>query len=141
MRQRKQRDVAKENEFYLQLMQQALPIDTSSSLQANENTSTAVVATQNNVQTHSGGSNKIHHRQSHEKNGHLPNGTIANGIHKEKSHRKSVDKCKEQHNDDHSKQQHIEKHTGNFFFSYNLFLIIYIINFRILSNCAYLFLF
>lgn len=29
MRQRKQRDVAKENEFYMQLLQQALPIDTS----------------------------------------------------------------------------------------------------------------
>lgn len=29
MRQRKQRDVAKENEFYLQLLQQALPIDTT----------------------------------------------------------------------------------------------------------------
>lgn len=116
MRQRKQRDVAKENEFYMQLLQQALPLDTTSS-QVNETNSTAVVSTQNSVQISSSsssnsGSSKTHHRQSHEKNGHVPNGTLANGIHKEKSHRKSVDKCKEPHNEnDHSKQQHIDKHS------------------------------
>lgn len=107
MRQKKQKDVAKENEFYMQLMQQALPVDTSNNLQIHETSNTAVVLTQNNVQN-----NKTHSRQSSERNGHLPNGTIANGIHhnshngsSQKPHRKSVEKIKEDH--DH---RHLEKH-------------------------------
>lgn len=104
MRQRKQRDVAKENEFYLQLMQQALPIDaTSSGAQLNES-STAIVPAQN-VQN-----SKIS-RQSHERNGHVPNGTVLNGIQQQKSHRKSLDKCKEHDDHKHEKHdKHIEKH-------------------------------
>lgn len=128
MRQRKQRDVAKENEFYLQLMQQALPVDVTNSLSTqnndsssnNNSNSTAVVptsatttssstasSTQQNVQN-----NKIN-RQSHEKNGHLPNGTLPNGVH-QKPHRKSLDKCKEHDEHRHEKHdKHIEKQKIN----------------------------
>ncbi|KRT78572.1 hypothetical protein AMK59_8581 [Oryctes borbonicus] len=105
MRQKKQRNVAKENEFYLQLMQQALPVDSTSSLQVQEPCNTAVAVAQNHVQN-----SKVHSRQSNEKNGHVPNGTIANGVHSsstsQKPHRKSVDKIKD---GDHE-HRHIEKH-------------------------------
>ncbi|KAI4456243.1 macoilin [Holotrichia oblita] len=108
MRQKKQKSVAKENEFYLQLMQQALPIDHGNSLQVEEPSNTAVALTQNHVQN-----SKVHSRQSNEKNGHLPNGTVANGVHNnssnnnsQKSHRKSVDKIKDGDHD----HRHIEKH-------------------------------
>ncbi|XP_044253573.1 macoilin [Tribolium madens] len=104
MRQRKQRDVAKENEFYMQLMQQALPMDAITPPPAvqppPEPVSTAIVPAP--VQNA-----KVHNNKLHEKNGHIPNGTIANGVHATKSHhRKSVDKCKE--HDEHNR--HSDKH-------------------------------
>ncbi|KAK5641717.1 hypothetical protein RI129_010264 [Pyrocoelia pectoralis] len=104
MRQRKQRDVAKENEFYQQLLLQALPLDVGVST-SSENTSNAIVpATQlhNNIKIQN-----TTNRQSHEKNGHIPNGTISNGIHHnhaQKPHRKSLDKSKEH-------VEHEVKHT------------------------------
>ncbi|KAF5270649.1 hypothetical protein FQA39_LY01387 [Lamprigera yunnana] len=103
MRQRKQRDVAKENEFYQQLLLQALPLDVNSQT---ENQSTAIVPAtqiQNNI--------KIQPRQSQEKNGHIPNGTISNGIHQshaQKSHRKSLEKSKEHVEHE---NRHADKHT------------------------------
>lgn len=126
MRQRKQRDVAKENEFYLQLMQQALPVDVTNSLtqnndsSGNNSNSTAVVPTTTGTtatataqqQQHNVQNNKIN-RQSHEKNGHLPNGTLPNGVH-QKPHRKSLDKCKEHDEHRHEKHdKHIEKQKIN----------------------------
>lgn len=102
MRQRRQRDVAKENEFYLQLMQQALPMEMNGSQQQMEAT---VI-----VQAPPAQSTKIHtNRQSHEKNGQIPNGVVANGVgnHTTKSHRKSVEKSKEHTEHDH---RHSEKH-------------------------------
>lgn len=110
MRQRKQRDVAKENEFYLQLMQQALPVDTATSAtttdiadqQENNTNSTAV---HNNIHNHNNsttsGSSKLQQnsRQSHERNGHVMNGVgaFANGVgHASKSHnRRVVDRSRE----------------------------------------------
>lgn len=93
MRKRKQRDVAKENEFYMQLMQQALPVEATQSPQL-EAASNAIVPAPSPVQS------KISNVKAHDKNGHIPNGHIANGVHHTtnhgKSHRKSVDKCKEQ---------------------------------------------
>lgn len=111
MRQRKQRDVAKENEFYQQLLLQALPLDTGANPQT-ESTSTAIVpATQTQTNT------KVHNttRQSHEKNGHIPNGTISNGIQhhshtQQKPHRKSLDKSKEHTDHEH---RHTDKHTAD----------------------------
>lgn len=89
MRQRRQRDVAKENEFYMQLMQQALPAETSiCQQQTTEPTTTAVVPS--NAPSPPPVQTKIHpNRQSHEKNGQIPNGVIPNGVHK--SHRKEHD--------------------------------------------------
>lgn len=101
MRQRKQRDVAKENEFYLQLMQQALPLETNSTLQVQESVQSSVTA-------HNHTPNAKTHKQVQERNGHVPNG-VPNGVHaghsnSQKSHRKSVDKVKEE-------QEHRERHT------------------------------
>lgn len=111
MRQRKQRDVAKENDFYLQLMQQALPADTVTEITEQETTtivSSSPVAVQHN--SSNSANNKIQqqqqqtqqqsHRQSHEKNGHVMNGvtSLPNGVgggHSSKSHRKSLEKSKE----------------------------------------------
>ncbi|CAH0563797.1 unnamed protein product [Brassicogethes aeneus] len=105
MRQRRQRDVAKENEFYMQLIQQALPVETATSPQTApaaqkdaEVGNVAAPAAQKAQQSN-------HHRQSSEKNGHIPNGTVANGVHHHTSkshHRKSMEKSKEQ------QQQHKE---------------------------------
>lgn len=106
MRQRKQRDVAKENEFYQQLLLQALPIDTSANIEA-EGTPTVIVPAS---QTQTNSKIQSTSRQSHEKNGHIPNGTVANGIHHnhtQKSHRKSLDKSKEHIEQEHSR--HTEK--------------------------------
>ncbi|KAB0793090.1 hypothetical protein PPYR_12710 [Photinus pyralis] len=95
MRQRKQRDVAKENEFYQQLLLQALPLDVGASAPSESASNAIVPATQlhNNVKIQN-----TTNRQSHEKNGHIPNGTVSNGIHHnhiQKPHRKSLDKSKE----------------------------------------------
>ncbi|XP_018576568.1 macoilin isoform X2 [Anoplophora glabripennis] len=108
MRQRKQQVVAKENQFYMQLMQQALPVETTPPIEQTEAPANAIVPAQP-VQNN----NKIHsNRQSHEKNGHIPNGTIANGVHNthgtKSHHRKSVDKCKD-HGDQHD-HKHTERH-------------------------------
>lgn len=114
MRQRKQRDVAKENEFYLQLMQQALPADTTATTeiasdQQQENTPN-VVSTSSIIHNHSNVSSKTQQqqqnnsRQSHEKNGHMVNGVgaLTNGVgHTSKSHRKSLEKSKEHAEHDH----------------------------------------
>ncbi|XP_056634273.1 macoilin [Diorhabda sublineata] len=109
MRQRKQQVVAKENQFYMQLMQQALPIETCAvAPEQVEPVSNAVVPVQP-VLNHSKIQNS---RQSHEKNGHIPNGAIANGVHNTKSHhRKSVEKCKDQdqHGNDHN-TKHSDRH-------------------------------
>lgn len=48
MRQRKQRDVAKENEFYLQLMQQALPVDVTNTLTTQSNDTSSNSSSSNN---------------------------------------------------------------------------------------------
>lgn len=113
MRQRKQRDVAKENEFYMQLMQQALPIDSIvSSTPAVQPPPEPVVSTA--IVPAPVQNAKVHNNKLHEKNGHIPNGTIANGIQHtttKSHHRKSVDKCKE--HDEHQQQQqhrHSDKH-------------------------------
>lgn len=111
MRQKKQRNVAKENEFYLQLMQQALPPESSNSVDVQESTTPAVVLTQNHVQN-----SKVQSRQSNEKNGHLPNGTIANGIHNsniQKSHRKVLDKAKDVDQDHKNIEKHVDRQKIN----------------------------
>lgn len=115
MRQRKQRDVAKENEFYLQLMQQALPVDTAitatttttadiAEQQENHTNSHTVVHSNthnHNSNTASGSSSKLQQnsRQSHERNGHVMNGVgaLANGVgHASKAHnRRVVDRSRE----------------------------------------------
>ncbi|KAL3274663.1 hypothetical protein HHI36_016043 [Cryptolaemus montrouzieri] len=109
MRQRKQRDVAKENEFYMQLIQQALPLEAVT--QPSETAENAIVPVVPPVQniTKNSHSNRLSH---HDKNGHISNGHVANGFHNNshgKSHRKSVDKCK---NDqiDHDQSKHSDKH-------------------------------
>ncbi|XP_026463093.1 macoilin-1 isoform X3 [Ctenocephalides felis] len=76
MRQRRQRDVAKENDFYLQILQQALPQETVT-------TPTTESTQQPPVQT-----KKASHT-SNVKDVYLQNGHIGNGV---KQHRKSLDK-------------------------------------------------
>lgn len=100
MRQRKQRDVAKENEFYLQLMQQALPADTTTTTTADvaeqQQQDTSVIHTHNHNASIK--AQQQNNRQSHEKNGHVMNGvgTMANGVgHTSKSHRKLIEKSRE----------------------------------------------
>lgn len=106
MRQRKQRDVAKENEFYLQLMQQALPADTTTEITTDQQQETTTTPSPV-VHNHSNTNNKIQQqnsRQSHEKNGHVMNGVgaLSNGVgHTTKSHRKSLEKSKEQSEHEH----------------------------------------
>lgn len=91
MRQRKQRDVAKENEFYMQLLQQALPLESqASAMTQTENTSPAITdKTNTNTSTKQT-------TQKSEKNG-IANGVISNGTPAiaQKPHRKSVEKSKE----------------------------------------------
>ncbi|CAH1966343.1 unnamed protein product [Acanthoscelides obtectus] len=125
IRQRKQQHVAKENQFYMQLMQQALPAeavkpppppaapnnqDSGQSQHAAIESPQAATVTAHST-TNVQNNHKLHNsRQSHEKNGHIPNGTIANGVHTSYSskshHRKSVEKCRDQHD-----QQHDHRHT------------------------------
>ncbi|CAG9857973.1 unnamed protein product [Phyllotreta striolata] len=109
MRQRKQQVVAKENQFYMQLMQQALPVETPTTGVATpaveqppeQATSTVQQQQQQQQQQHAANNNNKVHKQ-HERNGHVPNGTLANGTganaqaHKShQHHRKSLEKCKE----------------------------------------------
>nr|CAH7763383.1 unnamed protein product [Callosobruchus chinensis] len=119
MRQRKQQHVAKENQFYMQLMQQALPAEAVKPPPPPPAPHHDPAHPQNAIEpphalAHSTVQNnhKLHNsRQSHEKNGHIPNGTIANGLHTSYSskshHRKSVEKCRDQHD-----QQHDHSSTG-----------------------------
>ncbi|XP_072393968.1 macoilin isoform X1 [Diabrotica undecimpunctata] len=112
MRQRKQQVVAKENQFYMQLMQQALPVETCANAQEQiEPPPNAVVPVQPVLNN-----NKLQNSsKSHEKNGHIPNGAIANGVHNthttKSHHRKSVEKCKDQdqHGNDHT-SKHSDRH-------------------------------
>ncbi|KAK9887915.1 hypothetical protein WA026_000218 [Henosepilachna vigintioctopunctata] len=109
MRQRKQRDVAKENEFYMQLIQQALPPEAvMQPVEPAENAIVPVVSPVQNITKNNNHNKNLSHQ---DKNGHIPNGHIANGVHSShgKSHRKSVDKCKNDQND-HEQSKHIDKH-------------------------------
>ncbi|XP_044759369.1 macoilin-2 isoform X2 [Coccinella septempunctata] len=110
MRQRKQRDVAKENEFYMQLIQQALPHDTmTQNVESVENAIVPVAPPVQNI-TKNSHNNRLSH---HDKNSHIPNGHIANGIHNNshgKSHRKSLDKSKNDQNDHEQSNKLSDKH-------------------------------
>lgn len=140
MRQRKQRDVAKENEFYSQLLQQALPVESCSSsansLPVTNSTSicngggqlndsnqtqtanTAIVPATINNNNNNVQNNKI--RQSdRDRSGNGSN--MSNGGIKS-SHNKKADKCHHHHNNHshnnhesekhfHEKQQSHEKHN------------------------------
>lgn len=109
MRQRKQRDVAKENEFYLQLMQQALPLEVNAATLQVQETGVSAHNHTPNVKAH-----KQEQKQQH--NGHVPNG-VPNGVHvhsghssnSQKSHRKSVDKVKESGGGEDHRERHAEK--------------------------------
>lgn len=119
MRQKKQKDVAKENEFYQQLMQQALPVEAAPQTP----TSTAILPQEHNHTTSPQATTQLstavvttrpHHvKQDRERNGHVPNG-IPNGLHGQRSHRKSVDKAKEaelEHKERHSDRQRMGNGT------------------------------
>lgn len=110
MRQRKQRDVAKENEFYMQLLQQALPVESSSQNNSattvqNETSPTLSEKTTNNSKPTQSQNQKT------EKNG-VANGVISNGTPAiaQKPHRKSVEKSKE-HIIEQEKQQKNSNNT------------------------------
>ncbi|XP_066140144.1 macoilin-1 [Euwallacea fornicatus] len=119
MRQRKQQHVAKENMFYMQLMQQALPAESSleppaEQLALNVSPSVAPVAT--NVQNN----HKIHNHSHKEKNGHIPNGTVPNGVnHGTRSHKRaSAEKTRgdnssmaDHHDSRHSERQNKINHS------------------------------
>lgn len=85
MRQRKQRDVAKENEFYMQLLQQALPVESQTS-----------ATTQTEAPAITEKAKSTTQKKETEKNG-VANGVISNGTPAitQKPHRKSVEKSKE----------------------------------------------
>lgn len=102
MRQRKQRDVAKENEFYMQLLQQALPVESQTST-TTQTEPPAIAEKAKSTQ------------KQPEKNG-VANGVISNGTPAiaQKPHRKSVEKSKE-HNDvgsDKSARSTISHHSN-----------------------------
>ncbi|KAF7266565.1 macoilin-1 [Rhynchophorus ferrugineus] len=117
MRQRKQHYVAKENQFYMQLMQQALPVETPPEITeqvANTSASNSLTAAPSaapNVQNN----NKIQNHSHKEKNGHIPNGSIANGFnHGTKSYKRlSAEKSREagEHHEHKHSDKHIEKQT------------------------------
>lgn len=90
MRQRKQQHVAKENMFYMQLMQQALPAEVPPdppSEPAVQNVSSTIATVATNVQSN----HKVHNHSHKEKNGHIPNGTIPNGVnHGTRSHKRAL---------------------------------------------------
>ncbi|XP_030750477.1 macoilin-1 [Sitophilus oryzae] len=121
MRQRKQQQVAKENQFYMQLMQQALPVETppdaaeqvATTPTANGTATAAATSPAPNVQNN----NKIHNHSHKEKNGHIQNGSIANGLnHGTKSHKRlSAEKSRESadHHEHKHSDRHIEKHKVN----------------------------
>lgn len=104
MRQRKQRDVAKENEFYMQLLQQALPLESQNSATTQTETSPAITEKTNTKQT----------SQKSEKNG-VANGVISNGTPAiaQKPHRKSVEKSKEHSVEQEKPQKSAVAHHSN----------------------------
>lgn len=112
MRQRKQQYVAKENQFYMQLMQQALPVEVPSdtsdqapTTQANAVTNAAPSAP--NVQNN----NKVHTHSHKDKNGHIPNGTIPNGVnHGTRSHKRSSAEKSRDNAGDHHDHRHTDRH-------------------------------
>jgi len=67
MRQRKQRDVAKENEFYMQLLQQALPIEQQQTVCHNTSPEKSKGSTANDVVTSNG---TVHNNSAQVKNNH-----------------------------------------------------------------------
>ncbi|XP_019758630.2 macoilin-1 isoform X1 [Dendroctonus ponderosae] len=96
MRQRKQQHVAKENVFYMQIMQQALPAERPPdppSDQVRQSIAPIVAIAASSVQNN----HKVHNHSHKEKNGHIPNGTIPNGVnHGTRSHKKSaIDKSRD----------------------------------------------
>lgn len=114
MRQKKQRDVAKENEFYLQLMQQALPAEAVHA----EMQQPAVQAPAAATATASAAPVKHTHKLH---NGNVPNGLHANGVPQQhhpptnKAHRRGVivnEKVRE-HGHDHDEHQHTTTPTAN----------------------------
>lgn len=92
MRQKKQKDVAKENEFYMQLLQQALPVEPPNCVTTQAEPSAITDKTVNVKPTP-----PVKHS---ERNG-IANGVVANGTPAiaQKPHRKSVEKSKEPHPD------------------------------------------
>ncbi|XP_050298169.1 macoilin-1 isoform X2 [Anthonomus grandis grandis] len=126
MRLRKQQHVAKENMFYMQLMQQALPVETAppdppavtggvdqGATQSAPNAqpqqqANAVAAPAPNVVQNS--NHKIHNHSHKDKNGHIPNGTIPNGVHSNtRSHKKTSLADKADHHDNRHTEKHIER--------------------------------
>lgn len=100
MRQRKQREVAKENEFYMQLLQNALPEERQNNAQE------APAISEKNSNT-----KQTNVNQKSEKNG-IANGVISNGTPAiaQKPHRKSVEKSKE-HIVEEKQQQQQQRNT------------------------------
>lgn len=137
MRQRKQRDVAKENEFYTQLLQQALPVESCTSTPVTNNNSTSlcnggaggaqlndshhhqtptattaiVPATINNNNNNNVQNNKI--RQSdRDRSGNSSNNNMSNGGIKSSHNNKKADKCHQNHNNhnSHESEKHFQSH-------------------------------
>lgn len=79
MRQRKQREVAKENEFYMQLLQQALPQEEPT--QAADETQTVVAANASNSNAVAAISSTSHGAQNHHQNNSLATGASINAAH------------------------------------------------------------
>ncbi|CAG9773860.1 unnamed protein product [Ceutorhynchus assimilis] len=115
MRQRKQQHVAKENLFYMQLMQQALPSEAPpdppvEQPQVQQNATTNVVAA--TVTPHVQNNHKVNNHSHKEKNGHIPNGTIPNGVsHRSHNKRSSAEKSRGDAAGDHHDNRHIERHN------------------------------
>jgi hypothetical protein len=109
IRQRKQREVGKENEFYVQLLQQALPPQAEEVEKVEEqveeiaaSTPTTTTATQNNCK------NTHHHHQNHSKVNHS-NGSIE-GLGSHLTNGGVNTSSKQQNNV--GKKQHAEKENG-----------------------------
>ncbi|XP_060522754.1 macoilin-1 isoform X2 [Cylas formicarius] len=110
MRQRKQQHVAKENQFYMQLMQQALPADTQPAEVA-ETTATASASTPPTVQNNNKLPNSGHLSNSgnsskQERNGHVANGSapssLTNGLPHRTHKRRDHDDVPKQKSNQHS---------------------------------------
>lgn len=99
MRQKKQKDVAKENEFYMQLLQQALPVETPQNSATTQTEPSAITDKTNNTKSTT--------KHQTERNG-VANGVVANGTPAiaQKPHRKSIEKSKEHTENDKQKTTH-----------------------------------